>query len=244
MGTYHRPAISPDAAAPSPITASNTATIRPAADAVRVAASKLPDLRHSPARRSRPPSSGRPGIRLNTPTPRLTAATAKVTPSTPVHPAVTAALHSSANTAPNVSEVAGPTNATANSLPGVGSSPSISATPPNMKSVMPRTRTPNRRATTAWASSWVTRQAKKDAAVTTPIRTRSVSGSPGKASLNAPAVAHTARPATRNHEAWSHNRMPRTRPTGIRKRRMGGRLRHDRNLFVKAAAWGSASRPA
>ncbi len=53
---------------------STTATAPPPTTAARVPAERRPDSAHTPARRMRPPSSGRPGSRLNTATAALATA--------------------------------------------------------------------------------------------------------------------------------------------------------------------------
>ena len=63
----HRPG-GPSTTAPS---RTSTATARPPQAAARVPVSRSPETRQTPARTSRPPSSGRPGSRLNTATARL-----------------------------------------------------------------------------------------------------------------------------------------------------------------------------
>ena len=55
--------------------------------------------------------------------------------------------------------------ATMNSVAGVLASRVIWATPPKMKSVMLRTGIPRAKATTLWASSWASTDAKKTSAV-------------------------------------------------------------------------------
>ena len=62
--------------------------------------------------------------------------------------------------------VAGPAIAILNSSPGDDISASSSDTPPNIHRVMPRTVTPNLRASSECASSWVTNEAKKSSAAT------------------------------------------------------------------------------
>jgi hypothetical protein len=65
--------------------------------------------------------------------------------------------------------VAGPATAMRSSAAAEGGSLSSIETPPNIHSVMPFTATPSRRATTAWASSWVTSDAKKTTAATAAV---------------------------------------------------------------------------
>jgi hypothetical protein len=86
---------------------------------------------------------------------------------------------------------------------------------------MPRTSIPNRRATTACDSSWITRQPKNATAVRTPITACSASGSSGYASRKAPVAAQEMSTSTANHDACTHSLMPSSRPIGIRNRSTG-----------------------
>ena len=64
------------------------------------------------------------------------------------------------NIAASASVVAGPAAATRNSSPAVRGSELSFETPPSTHSVMPSTFWPWRRATTEWASSWASTDAK------------------------------------------------------------------------------------
>ena len=125
----------------------------------------------------------------------------------------------SASTLPIATDVAGPASATANSAPGVGSSPSISATPPKRNNVMLFTRTPKRRATTACATSCTARQPKNATPVMAAIDSRSRRGRPGSTSPNSIVTDHTTRTSTANQETWIHSGIPSNEPRRRRKRR-------------------------
>ena len=64
--------------------------------------------------------------------------------------------------------VSGPAAAISASSRGRLGSPSSVAAPPKMKSVMSRTRSPKRRATSAWLSSWASTDPKKRSEITAP----------------------------------------------------------------------------
>ena len=115
-----------------------------------VAVPGLPVTFQMTARSIRPPSSGRPGSRLKTPTMML--ATMSCLISAPVTP-YGATWDRPQPSAPSASDSAGPAPATANSRPGVGASRSISETPPSGYSRMRRTGRPKPRATIEWDSS-------------------------------------------------------------------------------------------
>jgi hypothetical protein len=72
------------------------------------------------------------------------------------------------STIPMAMEVAGPAAAMIASSRGRLASPSSSVAPPKMKSVMPRTCMPNRRASTACDSSCATTEAKNRMAAAAP----------------------------------------------------------------------------
>ena len=120
------------------------AITRPVQAAPMVAASGRWLIFQIPARSIRPPSSGSPGSRLNSPTSRL-AHISWVTSTCAVPKGIS--LLSPYPTAARTSEIAGPAAATRNSLAGVGASFSISENPPSGYSSTRRTGNPNARAT-------------------------------------------------------------------------------------------------
>ncbi|GAA0229872.1 hypothetical protein GCM10009527_027930 [Actinomadura nitritigenes] len=77
--------------------------------------------------------------------------------------------------------VAGPTAAMRRSARAVGGSPSSSATPPSIHSVTESTRTPWRRATSAWANSCAASDPRNSAAVTSAAAHRAPAGADGSA---------------------------------------------------------------
>ncbi len=151
--TVHRPLRSrrlTNSQTPAPTTTS--AMTLPASMATRVARSRS-HRRHSRARSARPPSSGKPGRRLNAASSRLT--TPRMRPSlvTNTHESGTTEATPSSNP-PMSADDAGPATATWNSSRGFSASCSISDRPPKMKSRMRRTCSPLRRASSEWDSSW------------------------------------------------------------------------------------------
>ena len=116
------------------------------------------------ARAIRPPSSGKPGTRLNTNNPALTSASQLSSASTGVVSSASAkrftlqsgwessATPTAASTVIS-SVTAGPAAAIRNSSPGDCESRESLASPPKTQRSMPSTSMPLRRATTAWPSS-------------------------------------------------------------------------------------------
>ena len=110
-------------------TSTATARIRPAQAATMVAVTGLPVTFHTPARSIRPPSSGRPGSRLNTPTSRLAQTSCSI--SRPGRPPRWLTSRTTQPSAASTSESSGPAADTRSSRPGVGGSCSISENPPS-----------------------------------------------------------------------------------------------------------------
>ena len=136
---------------------SSTASPRPAHAAAIVAWPGRPVSFHIPARSIRPPSSGRPGSRLNTPTTRLARISWSIS-TRGIPPRLNATFSPQPHPA-SASEVSGPTTETANSRAGVGGSCSISEKPPSGYSRIRRTVSPKARATTQWLSSCTSTEA-------------------------------------------------------------------------------------
>ena len=110
-------------------TSSTASTLPPQAAAIVPEPALLVSFQ-TPARSIRPPSSGSPGSRLNTPTIRLATQSCQISTSGMPPPLIRKT--SAARPIPaRPSESAGPAAATMNSLPGVGGSFSISDTPPS-----------------------------------------------------------------------------------------------------------------
>ena len=112
---------------------------------------------HTPARRIRPPSSGRPGSRLNTPTTRFARISWSIS-TRGMPPGLNATSRPQPHPA-SASEVSGPTTETANSRAGVCGSCSISENPPSGYSRIRRTARPKACATTQWLSSCTSTEA-------------------------------------------------------------------------------------
>ena len=128
----------------------------PTAHAHRVALSTSPVIAHSIERSTRPPSSGKPGSRLNTPTSevdRTRDTEAEPTPTTRRRAATAATKADEAQTArgPGSCPVRRPPSGTRDRA-SVGSS-SICATPPKMNSVIRSTFPPSALTTSEWLSS-------------------------------------------------------------------------------------------
>ena len=113
----------------SGITSTAIASTRPAQAATTVACPGRPVSFHTPARSILPPSSGRPGSRLKTPT--STFAITSWKSSTRRTPPPWTPRYSAYPPAASASETAGPAAETRNSRPGVGGSRSISENPPS-----------------------------------------------------------------------------------------------------------------
>ncbi|OLT13252.1 hypothetical protein BJF79_21075 [Actinomadura sp. CNU-125] len=104
------------------------------------------------ARTRRPPSRGRPGRRLKTPTRRLAKVRASMR-----RRAVGGRGRVAWARRPSPARTRltrGPAKAMRNSRPGVGASRSMEVSPPRMWRVTERTGSPRTRAVTAWLSSW------------------------------------------------------------------------------------------
>jgi hypothetical protein len=124
----------------------------------------------SAARRSRPPSMGKAGIRLNT---AMITLAWKMATMTRVNGVSLCQIATGSNSTPgsryikvnriraNAMFNAGPAIAIAASLPGSSGMRSIEATPPIGRSTISRTASPNFRAMRLWVSSCMTTQAKR-----------------------------------------------------------------------------------
>ena len=109
---------------------------------------------------------------------------------------------------------AGPAAAIRASSRGVRESASIDVTPPKMKSVIPSTLRPNRRATIACESSCASTDTKKSAAVATATIQYWLSVQPGNWRGNwDPAREYVIRNAITSHDGWIEMSMPASRPT-------------------------------
>ena len=128
------------------------ASTRPAQAAAIVPVPGRPVSFQTPARSIRPPSSGSPGSRLNTPTSRL--ATISWSVSTRAMPVGWTTSMASQPRPARPRDSSGPAPETRNSLPGVCGSSSISEKPPSGYSRIRRTGRPKARATAQWLSSW------------------------------------------------------------------------------------------
>ena len=192
----------------------------PPAAATRVAREKLPVPRQIAARRILPPSSGRPGTRLKTATPRFTSASVSNTASAPVHPSRSARPAPSASTLPIATDVAGPASATANSEPGVGSSPSISATPPKQEQ-RDALHTDAEAPRDDGVCDLVDRQAaeEREAGDRAPSPDARRSAAPGARHRTRRSRSIRPGPSTANHETWIHSGTPTKEPSRRRKRR-------------------------
>ncbi len=108
---------------------SATAISRPTQAAATVATAGRPEAFHTMARSIRPPSSGRPGSRLNTPTTMLAQHTWRTMTQATVPDGTTCS--SPKAIAASTKDRNGPAADTVNSRPGVCGSTSISDTPPS-----------------------------------------------------------------------------------------------------------------
>ena len=165
--TSHTPPTrSPVSTRSAPSAISTSATPVPQRLATRVACSRCPLHHQSAARRMRPPSSGKPGTRLNTPTMRLM--TTRY-PATAWNAAEPSSRRSSARQSPAIAKlVSGPTMAINISARGVGGSASSCETPPNTCNVMPPTGTSWSSAARACESSCRKTDAKRSTAARAP----------------------------------------------------------------------------
>ena len=152
--TSHRPLTSPTASSTRPRAPIPSPTTRPAADAVTAARSGSPYRCQRMARSTRPPSSGIPGNRLNSPSATFITAShnAEATTSAGAPTACRTTAPPPANNArPRL--VAGPDAAIRKAARGVFGSPPSRLKPPSIHSVIRCTGRPNRRAVSECANS-------------------------------------------------------------------------------------------
>ena len=204
----HRPAALPAKASSRPTAIRTMPSIRPARAATIAARSRSPRRHHSTARRTRPPSSGAPGSRLNTAS--ITLTQASQTSAVPGRPDVPTARASAALTRPMPRLVAGPASATSPSARAVGLGPPSWVNPPSIHRVIRSTLMPYARATRACASSWARRLRKKTSEVATAASQYAVGVSPGCAAGRVPVASRAANSTTVTRtDQWASTSTPR-----------------------------------
>ncbi len=182
----------------------------PTREAMRVARTRLLVRDHTMARKTRPPSSGKPGSRLNAPSTKLIHAryaeiVAKSLPRkmNQTAPKISASAH----------DISGPATATRNSCFAVFISSPRLETPPKMNSVIDGTDMPSDCATNAWDNSCRRTERKNTSEVMSAAVQRSLALQLTKRSLNTPSASdHATRAKMRAHDQCTRMAMPRIRP--------------------------------
>jgi hypothetical protein len=143
---------------------------RPPSTAHRVAFMRSPVTPHAIARKTRPPSSGKPGIRLKIASTRLMSARYSATSITGAPRSRLPASRPSNAKSPAIMRLArGPTPAISSSSRGESGSRRMRAIPPKMKRVMPSTGMPFARDTRACESSCARSEEKKSSVPARPM---------------------------------------------------------------------------
>src|SRR3990172_4020961 len=140
--------------------------------------------------------------------------------------------------------VSGPTTAMTNSVDGFFASPARFETPPKMKRVIERTSSPRDLATSEWASSWTTTEAKRRIAVIAPRSQYSTTARPSRPGTvgNTPTASdQVTSPKMTSQLTWTPTSIPairkrRTELPSMRRHRTRGFL--DRQILAQLAGFG------
>src|SRR3990172_11602709 len=135
--------------------------------------------------------------------------------------------------------VSGPTTAMTNSVDGFFASPARFETPPKMKRVIERTPSPRDLATSEWASSWTTTEAKRRIAVIAPRSQYSTTARPSRPGTvgNTPTASdQVTSPKMTSQLTWTPTSIPairksRTELPSMRRHRTRGPRSRRATLF-------------